>query len=96
MRRPAWGSASPTKPMDPLTATSAPVSSATAVRSTHRVRPTSMPRAEAAVSPNAKASSVRPDSASAVPRTAVAPSAIATADQRAPASDPMSHARISR
>ena len=94
--RTACGSTSPTKPIAPLTATIAPVSSAVPRSSQRAALPTCTPSAAAAVSPNANASSVRALASSGTPMTTNATPAIATEGQSAPASEPSSQLRISR
>src|SRR5215207_8311414 len=94
--RTACGRIRPTKPIEPLTATSAPVSRAVPVRSRARLRPTCTPRAAAAVSPKANASSVRALASSGTPITMTAPPAMATEVQSVPAREPSSQLRISR
>src|SRR5699024_1757989 len=84
------------KPMEPLTATMAPVSSAVAVNRPQRARDTCTPSAAAAVSPYANASKIPPKPHTATPSHSIAPTEMATADQSAPASDPKSQLRISR
>ena len=89
-------STSPTNPIDPETDTIAPVSSADAPSSPHRVALTLTPSDAADTSPNAKASSSLPVSMMGTPAMRMAPNEIATAGQRAPAREPSSQPRISR
>src|SRR5690606_34751410 len=82
--RTACGSTSPTKPIAPETATSAPVSSAPPPSSAQRAPVTGTPRAAAERSPKAKASSTRPVSMSGTPITSIATPAIVASGHRAP------------
>src|SRR5699024_11160437 len=94
--RTTCGLTRPMNPIDPLTATIAPTSSAVSVSIIHRVACTCTPREEAAVSPKAKASSVRARVSRKSPITASVSAAIPTEFQVAPAIDPISQLMISR
>src|SRR5690606_34597681 len=94
--RTAWGRISPTNPIDPLTDTIAPVSRAVTASRLQRTPCTFTPRDAAEVSPKANASRVRPLRRIGMPAIRIAVNVIATAGQRAPASDPSSQLRISR